>query len=195
MPPARPGALDRGRVDRDQLDVRRGAPPRRRPARPRAWSARRPRGSCRGAASASLPTVPGASPSDAADDVSTTLGTPARAAARTAVSAPRTLTWKSAAGSVGHSVLMPATWIDERAARHAGRHRVLVQDVAAHHGAPRAASARSAASERASATTSSPRSTRRVGERAADQPAAPRQEDAGHVSASPRATSGIARTR
>ena len=36
--------------------------------------------------------------------------TPARAAARTAASAPRTLTWMSAAGSVGHIVLTPATW-------------------------------------------------------------------------------------
>ena len=57
-----------------------------------------------------MPTVPCASPSDEADDVSTTRPAPARAAARTAASAPRTLTWKSAAGSVGQNVLMPATW-------------------------------------------------------------------------------------
>src|SRR3954449_12605751 len=50
---------------------------------------------------ASLPTVPSASPSDAADDVKTTRPTPARAAARTAVAAPSTLARIIAPGSVG----------------------------------------------------------------------------------------------
>ena len=54
--------------------------------------------------------VPRSSPSVEEDDVNTIRRAPAACAARTAASAPRTLTWKSVAGSVGQNVLMPATW-------------------------------------------------------------------------------------
>ena len=110
----------------------------------------------------SRPTVPAASPSDAADDVRTTRGTPARAAALTAASAPRTLTWNSAAGSLGHIVLIPATW--KRSAQPSMPAAMASSSSTSPRTvrAPRAVSARSASSERARATTSSPRSTRRA---------------------------------
>ena len=106
--------------------------------------------------------MPGASPSVAADEVCTRRGTPACAAARTAATAPSTLTRRIGSGSSTQSALTPATWKASVGALHAARERVVVEHVAAHDlGAAALRAAAAAASERASATTSSPRATRR----------------------------------
>ena len=86
--------------------------------------------------------------------------------------------------------------VEQLAARHPLRQRVLVEHVAAHD--PCRARGERAARPRPSApapTSSSPRSASRAGERAADQAAAAGQEDAGHVARSPRWSAGSARTR
>ena len=140
-----------------------------------------------------MPTVPCASPSAAADEVRITRCTPARAAARTAISAPRTLTWKSAAGSVGHIVLIPATWNTPRAARHAGGHPRLVEHVAADDlvvGERRGGGVR--AGERDDVVAA--RGERR-GERAADEAARARDEDPAQAAPSSARSAGSARTR
>ena len=104
------------------------------------------------------PTVPAGSPTDAADEVKTIRGTPARAAARTAASAPadvhpqQHLRVRRAVGVDARHV------VGELAALHAGGERVLVEQVAARHLGAAARTTASAASERASPTTSSPRS-------------------------------------
>jgi hypothetical protein len=61
-------------------------------------------------AASSRPTVPGASPRVDADDVYTIRRTPARAAARTTVSEPSTLTRNSGEGSARQNAFIPATW-------------------------------------------------------------------------------------
>ena len=84
----------------------------------------------------SRPTVPSGSPTDAADDVNTMRAMPARAAARTAASAPSTLTSELHV-RVGRAMgVDPGDVIRERAARHAGGEDVLVEQVAAGHLAP-----------------------------------------------------------
>ena len=124
--------------------------------------------------------MPGASPSVAADEVCTRRGTPACAAARTAATAPSTLTRRIGSGSSTHSLLTPATWKASSAPSM-----------------PRTSASSSSTSPR---TTSAPRACSfgrgRVGarerddvvpalhealdERAADHPAAARDEDAAH---------------
>ena len=124
--------------------------------------------------------VPGASPSVAAEEVCTRRGTPAGAAARTAATAPSTLTRRIGSGSSTQNAFMPATWKASSAPSM-----------------PRTSAASSSTSPRA---TSAPRALQggggRVGarerddvvsarhealdERAADHPAAAGDEDAAH---------------
>ena len=159
VPPARPGTLDRGGIDQHEIlaDLacggERGALAlglgalvgREVPAAMR----------CR-----SVPTVPGASPIVAAEEVCTSRVMPARAAARTPAAAPSTFIRSIGRGSSTHSALTPATlnaWTHPSIPR-ARRHVVAL--AADDPGAARLELG-GAASERASATTSSPRSSRR----------------------------------
>ena len=110
----------------------------------------------------SVPTTPGGSPIVAAEDVWTRRATPARAAARTAATAPPTFIRSIGRGSSTHSVLIPAT-LNTSAQPSIPRVRSSSSSPSPRTTrAPRASSVRDVASERASATTSSPRSSRRV---------------------------------
>ena len=139
--------------------------------------------------------MPGSSPREAADEVSTTLGHPGAArgphgrlgAADVHVEQPRRVGGAHRVDT-GHVV-------DQPAAGHAGRERVLVESVPADHaGAARKQRllGRVGAGQRDQlvAELDQPR-----GQRAPDQTAASGQEDLRHVARSSRVTAGRARTR
>ena len=183
MPPARPGPWTEDGLTEDERDA--GAPrrPRTRRAPPRASSARRRTGSCRGAASPRCPIVPSASPSAAAEEVSTTRGTPAprRGAHRRLGAADVDVEERRRVGRA-HRV-DPGDVVGERAARHPAAIAASSSTSPRTTRAPRAATP---ARTRPSARARRPRrraATSRFGERAADQAAPARHEGAAHAPA------------
>ena len=128
----------------------------------------------------SRPTVPGASPSVAADEVCTRRGRPTWAAARTAATAPSTLTRRIGSGSVD-AELVDARDVEGSSAPSIPRASASTSSVSPRTTcAPRSASFAAAASERASADHLVAALHEPLDERAADHPAAAGDEDAAH---------------
>ena len=130
----------------------------------------------------SRPTTPDASPIVAAEEVWTNRRTPARAAARTTTGGPSTLVRQHRPG-IGDAQRVDAGHVvDHRAPRHRRGERVLVEQLAAHGAAPSPRSVSSDGRERASADHLVARGHEPLDERATDDAAAARDEDAAHVS-------------